>query len=200
MTHYVMVIDLKTCTGCQACVAACTLENQTPYWDGKYRTHVEDVVHGQFPTLRRVLAPRLCMHCDEPPCVDACPTGASYQSADGMVLLDAEKCIGCKACIAACPYQARYVYSADDVKQAREIYGEATNHAAPHVDKCTFCAHRVAQGLEPACVSTCLGHARIFGDLDDAQSEVAKLVATGKARPLRTDVGTDPKVYYLSDI
>ncbi len=196
MARYGMVIDLRTCMGCNACVAACSEENQTPYWDGLFRTHVEDIPFGVFPDVGRVLLPRLCMHCENPPCVQVCPTGASHRTEDGIVLVDQDKCMGCGYCIVACPFGARYRYEKDMVKEAREIYGEEAEHRVPHVDKCTFCIHRVEEGREPACVETCPAHARIFGDLDEPGSEVYKLVSSGQAQPIGPQ-GPRPKVFYI---
>ncbi len=196
MTRYAMVINLQTCMGCNACVAACAEENHTPYWEGKFRTHVEDIAFGVFPDAGRVLLPRLCMHCEHPPCVSVCPTGASYQTEDGFVLVDYDKCMGCGYCITACPFGARYRYEREDVKEAKEIFGEDIEHLVPHVDKCTFCFHRVKDGREPACVEVCPAHARIFGDLDDEQSEVHHLVFSGKAQPIGP-AGPRPKVFYI---
>lgn len=198
MARYAMVLDLNTCTACRACTAACTMENRTPFWSGKFRTHVEDMASGEFPQVHRAFLPRLCMHCDKAPCVAVCPTGASHQTADGVVVVDADRCMGCKYCIIACPYQARYLYESEDVTKAKEVYGEGP--ATPSVDKCTFCEHRLKEGREPACVASCIAGARIFGRLDDPNSAVAKLVASGQAKPLRPDVGTSPKVYYLSKL
>jgi len=196
MAHYGMVIDLRTCMGCNACVAACTEENHTPYWSGLFRTHVEDIPFGVFPDAGRVLLPRLCMHCEDPPCVQVCPTGASYKTDDGFVLVDYDRCMGCGYCIVACPFGARYRYERELVQEAKEIYGEDVEHRVPHVDKCTFCVHRVREGREPACVETCPGHARIFGDLDDPDSEVHRLVFSGKAQPIGS-LGPHPKVFYI---
>lgn len=181
MARYAMVIDTRSCIGCGACMAACDLENDTAWEEGKRRTHVPEFFFGEYPEVRRIFVPRLCMHCEDPPCVFVCPTGASYVNEDGVVLVKHEICIGCKYCIIACPYNARYV-----------------DHRIRSVDKCTFCyENRVMKGKLPACVETCVGHARIFGDLDDPNSEVHKLVTTGEAAPLRPDLGTKPKVFYV---
>lgn len=196
MARYGFVVDLTTCVGCNACVAACTTENETPYWDGLYRTHVEDVSFGKFPDSGRAIIPRLCMHCENAACVRVCPTGASYTTADGIVLVDPDKCMGCGYCIVACPFGARYRYEQEAVNKATEIFGKEGGHQAPHVDKCTYCVHRVKQGREPACVAVCPAHARIFGDLDDPKSEVSKLVSSGKAQQIG-DVGPEPKTYYV---
>ncbi len=197
MARYGMVMDMRTCVGCQACMAACTAENQTPFWNGKFRTHVEDKAQGTFPDVRRVLLPRLCMHCENTPCLSACPTGATFMTEDGIVKVNYDRCIGCYACCIACPYDARYAYDREDVKKEEELYGKFTSHQQPHVDKCTFCDHRVSEGREPACVSTCPTNTRIFGDLDDPESEVHKLATSGKAQALNQSLGTSPKVYYI---
>jgi Fe-S-cluster-containing dehydrogenase component len=196
MTRYGMVLDLNTCTGCRACQAACALENKTPFWSDKYRTHVEDVTHGEFPQVERVLLPHLCMQCENPACAEACPTGATYQTADGLVLVDPEQCIDCRYCIAACPYNARFPYTAAEIARAQTVFDGAPTRE--HVDKCTFCEQRLKAGLEPACVATCLAGARIFGDLDDPTSQVAQLVASGQAKPVAPEAGTKPKVFYVA--
>ena len=198
MARYGMVVDLATCLGCEACMAACSQENETPYWSGGWRTQVNDVQRGEFPSVTRQFFPRLCMHCENAPCVEVCPTGATHRTAEGIVLVDYEKCMGCKACVIACPYGARYAYEAEDVKRAREIYGEDNQHRVPHVDKCTFCAHRLDEGLQPACAATCPGEARLFGDLDDPRSRVAQLVNSNQAKPIGTSFGTRPRVFYKS--
>ena len=198
MTRYAMVLDLTVCTGCRACEAACAMENQTPYWADKSRTRVEDVIRGEFPDVTRTFLPHLCMHCDDAPCVEVCPTGASYVGAGGAVLIDHDKCVLCGYCLAACPYEQRYQYTAEDLAQAPHYFGETPMREAS-MDKCNFCIHRVEKGMEPACVATCLAGARIFGDLDDPESEVAKLVASGRAQPLAPEAGTKPKVFYIAE-
>jgi len=197
MTRYAMVIDVGACVGCEACVAACSMENHTPYWENKFRTHIEEQVSGSYPNVGRKFIPRLCMHCGSAPCEDVCPTGATYTTPEGVVKVDANRCIGCGYCIIACPYDARFRYERSFLKEAKEMFGEEIAHSKPHADKCDFCLHRVRQGLLPACVDTCPLHARIFGDLDDPNSEVAKLVASGKARPLKANLGTKPNVFYI---
>jgi sulfur reductase FeS subunit len=199
LARYGMVMDTNTCVGCDGCIAACTQEHQTPFWAGKFRTHVEDVYSGTFPDVKRYFLPRLCMQCEDAPCVSVCPTGASHYVPGGVVEVDQDTCIVCKACIPACPYDARYVYSADDVRQAATQFiaeGEIRQHAA-HVDKCNFCYTRLEKGLKPACAATCPGEARIFGDLDDPSSRVSQLVASGAARPVGEEYGTRPKVFYI---
>lgn len=179
MPRYGMVIDQRRCIGCMACVVACKRENNVP--EEHYRTRVVEIVEGTFPKVRMELRPELCNHCKNAPCVYNCPTGASYKREDGIVLVNKKRCVGCKACIAACPYDARFI--------------DPRNGAA---HKCTFCEHRMKEGKEPACVTTCLSRARIFGDLDDPQSTVSKILAERHVRILIPEAGTKPSVYYLS--
>lgn len=180
MSKFAMVIDQRRCVGCMACVIACKQENRVP--PELYRTRVVEKVDGVFPILRMELRSELCNHCDNPPCVYNCPTRASYKNKEnGLVLLDRKRCIGCKACLAACPYDARYI-----------------NHEKGYADKCTFCDHRLAQGKEPACVSTCIGRSRIFGDLDDAKSQVSRLLAENHHEVLLPAAGTEPRVFYIN--
>ena len=178
--RYAFVIEVDRCIDCKACMVACEIENQVPL--GHHRNWVEPApLQGVFPNLAQDTVPGNCMHCENPPCVEVCPTGASYQRADGLVLIDSTKCIGCKFCISACPYGARYF------DETRGV-----------VDKCSACVHRLDAGQPPACVETCVGGARHFGDLNDPESDVAKLYATGRARPFHPETGTGPKVFYIS--
>jgi Fe-S-cluster-containing dehydrogenase component len=155
------------------------MENNVP--EGYFRTRVVEEVSGEFPNLRMELRSELCNHCDNPPCVYNCPTGASHKRPDGTVQIDRTKCVGCKACIAACPYDARYIHP-----------------NGGFADKCTFCEHRVKEGKPPACVATCIGKSRIFGDLDDPNSEVHRLIKEYDARVLLKEAGTLPKVFYIN--
>lgn len=159
---WAMVIDTRRCIGCQACAVACKMENQVPA--GVFRTHVKYLETGKYPDVKRHFLNAICMHCEKPACVAVCPVDATFKRDDGPVLVDYEKCIGCGYCVNACPYDARYI-TPTDVGDVR----------AGKVDKCTFCAHRLDVGLAPACVQTCVGHARIFGDLNDPTSEVSRL-------------------------
>lgn len=196
MTRYAMVIDLNTCVGCNACMAACSLENQTPVWSDQWRTYVHDNETGVEGDIHRTFMPRLCNHCDNPPCEAVCPTGATYQTKDGIVLVDDEKCMGCQACAMACPYDARIKITSDDIEKGKEYYG-TLKRKSPSMDKCSFCNHRVEKGELPACVQTCVGYSRMFGDLNNPADPVAKLVASGKAKPLMSHLGTRPNVYYI---
>ena len=183
--RWAMVIDLRRCIGCMACVAACKAEYDVPL--GVWRTTVKVKDTGTFPNTKRHFMPRLCNHCDNPPCVRNCPTEATYKHEEGYVLQRYERCIACRTCIAACPYNARHVLPNN---RTRVKVGGV-------VDKCTFCEHRVSNDQLPACVQTCLGRSRIFGDLNDPKSEVHRLVATMGTVTLKPEKGTRPQVYYI---
>jgi sulfur reductase FeS subunit len=198
MTRYAMVIDLNTCVGCNACMAACAMENQTPVWKDAWRTYVHEKEIGVTELVRRRFFPRLCNHCSNPACLTVCPTGATYKRSDGIVMIDYERCMGCRACAMACPYSARYEVTYADIRTGKEFYGDLQRDN-PSMDKCSFCAHRVDQGRKPACVETCVGSARQFGDLDDPNDPVAQIVASGIAQPLLAHLGTRPNVYYIDD-
>ena len=178
MKQYAMVIDTVKCIGCGDCVVACKTENQVP--EGFCRDWIVEEVIGTFPELRLEYRSERCNHCLHPPCVYACPTGASHiKKGTNITLVYKELCTGCKACIAACPYDARFV------------------HPEGYVSKCTFCDHRLEQGLLPACVSVCPTHCMYFGDLNDPTSEVSRLLKTRKYKVLAPEAGTKPQVYYL---
>ena len=162
------------------CVVACQTENEVP--EGFCRDWITTGVAGRFPNLQMEIRTERCNHCDNPPCVDCCPTGASHVDAvmGHTVQVTPELCIGCKACVASCPYDARFV------------------HPEGYVDKCTFCSHRVGEGLDPACVSVCPTHCMHFGDLDDPTSEVVKLIDSRKNHALTPEAGTRPRIFYLT--
>jgi Fe-S-cluster-containing dehydrogenase component len=205
-----MVIDLQKCVGCDSCTVACKAENRTP--PGVSYNVVMEEEHGEFPEVTRTNVPRPCMQCENPPCVQVCPVSATYKMDDGVVNIDYDRCIGCRYCIIACPYGARYFdfgenYD-DEVAEAGEVtspeYGvdrgkrEAGKSPVGNVRKCSFCTHRLERGEEPACVETCIGDARNMGDLDDPDSEVAEMADSSRAFQLKENEGTDPNVYYLS--
>ena len=172
-----MLIDLSLCIGCNACAVACKQENGVPLT--KFNTWVESWDVGTGEQARRANQPKLCNHCADAPCVKVCPTGASYRTEDGVVLVDSEKCIGCKYCMAACPYGARIQIKKTGV-----------------IEKCRFCWYEGEPGNPPRCVGTCISGARLFGDLDDPQSEICQEIARTNAQPLAGDL-TTAKIYYV---
>jgi len=176
--RYGFVIDQRKCIGCHACTVACKEENQVPL--GVNRTWVKYIEKGVFPDTRRYFSVMRCNHCDNAPCVTICPTVALYRRPDGIVDFDGERCIGCKSCMQACPYDALYI-------------DPETKTAA----KCHYCAHRVESGLEPACVVVCPVQAIVPGDLDDPHSTIARLVASQQTQVRKPEQGTRPKLYYL---
>ncbi len=225
-----MVIDTRKCIGCSACTVGCVMENKLP--PGVVYRPVLQTEVGTYPDVTRKFIPRPCMHCDNPPCVPVCPVGATGKRSDGIVYIDYDRCIGCRYCITACPYQARTFDfggkwtdgaaggsdGALALESGREYqdppnfeYGESWTRprdgvlagTAPHspignARKCHFCAHRLAEGMLPMCVSTCVGRATFFGDLNDPESLVSELAAGANATRLKEDMGTEPKVYYLA--
>lgn len=198
--RYGMVIDLSRCIGCSSCTVACKAENRTPSGVSFIKVIINE--SGTYPNVKLTFLPVSCMHCKNAPCLSACPTGATYRRNDGVIALDTEKCLGCRACMQACPYQARsfvwgqsYYYDSQAgtpfEAKAKEKYETGTTA------KCTFCAHRLERGMKPACVKTCIAQARFFGDLDDPESEVAKLIGRYNGQPLKADLGTQPSVYFI---
>ena len=176
--NYGFVINNKTCIGCHACSTACKSENEVPL--GVYRTWVKYVEKGEFPHTRRHFQVTRCNHCANPPCVRICPVTAMYQRHDGIVEFDPEVCIGCKACMQACPYDA--------------IYIDPETHSAA---KCHYCSHRTDIGLQPACVVVCPTQSIIAGDLDDPDSYISFLVAHEKVNVRKPEQGTAPKLFYI---
>ena len=173
-----MVINTKRCLDCKACMMACKVENDLPC--GFWRNWVRNDSVGV--SRRTQYQPGQCMQCEDPSCVAACPVGATWRRADGVVIIDPIKCIGCGNCVTACPYGARY-----------------RNPVSRIADKCDFCSQRLARGQEPACVETCPTRARIFGDLNDSESEVSKLVKSGEVVTVNAPVvDTKPQIFYLA--
>jgi len=205
--YWGFVCNNERCIGCGRCVVACKLENKVP-WEPEYnRTWVEryviseggkilvdspnggrdgfaaDYMNLKYQNVeieKSFFVPKLCNQCDNPPCVQVCPVGATYKTEDGVVLVDQEHCIGCRYCIQACPYGARFFLPEKRV-----------------VDKCTWCYHRITKGLLPACVQACPVGARVFGDLRDPQSPVSKILSERRVDVLQPALETEPKVYYI---
>ena len=178
MTRWSWVIDQRKCIGCHACTTACKSENDVAV--GVFRTWVKNVDVGTYPDVRRHFAVLRCNHCEDAPCVEICPVTAMYQRPDGLVDFAEDRCIGCKACMQACPYDAIHIDPATDTAK-----------------KCNFCSHRVDEGLLPACVVVCPVEALVFGDLDDPTSRVAKELANVPAKVRRPEQRTKPKAFYL---
>jgi Fe-S-cluster-containing dehydrogenase component len=219
---WVMVIDLQKCVGCKACSVACVAENNLP--PGViYRPVLEEEI-GEFPDVRKRFTPRPCMQCDAPPCVPVCPVSATYKRPDGIVAIDYDACIGCRYCLTACPYNARTAdfggfygegladessvfagplamayETRPNFEYGKEWKREPGGDGSPigNARKCQFCAHRLDNGLLPACVTTCLGGATYFGDYADSLSLVHELVGVSRMMRLREELGTEPSVFYL---
>lgn len=176
--RYGMVIDTKLCVGCGACVVACKTENEVP--EGLHRDWVVEELSGTFPNLSLEIRSERCNHCSNAPCVQSCPTGASHRKAGtNIVLVTPGRCTGCRACMASCPYNARFVMPQG------------------YISKCTFCDHRLDRGEDPACMSVCPTHAIQFGDLDNPRSVVSKLLKNRKHKAVAPEAGTEPNIFYL---
>ncbi|MDX1691232.1 MAG: 4Fe-4S dicluster domain-containing protein [Acidimicrobiia bacterium] len=179
MTRYAMAVDVDRCLGCEACLVACSVENRLPL--GSHRLRIRETATGAFPDVTVEFRVEQCFHCAEAPCVGVCPTGATFKTDDGIVLVDPDRCTGCKACVTACPYGMRYV------------------HPRGYVDKCTFCEHRRGTGRDPACVETCPAGARVFGDLDDPDSPVSEAIAAAdRVDVLFPNTDAEPSLFYLN--
>jgi len=210
---WIMVIDQQKCVGCKACTVSCCSENNLP--PGVVYRPVPEYQVGTFPNVAWVFTPRPCMHCDKPPCVPVCPVTATWKREDGIVVIDYDICIGCRNCLAACPYDARTF-------DFGEFYGRPTPRVMPYetrpnfeysedwkrkpgahkspignARKCHFCLHRIRAGMLPACVTTCLGGATYFGDDNNKRSLVHELIGSGRVKRLKEELGTEPSVYYL---
>lgn len=217
--RYGMVIDTRRCVGCKACVVACKAENKTPP-GVSYTVVVEEAIRDR-PDDKPIFMTKPCFHCENPPCVRVCPVSATFKrSRDGIVVVDYDRCIGCRYCITACPYGARYFDFGENYPAVAKKtpyarvpspeYGqfrgrEEGKSPIGNVRKCTFCAHlqdkqgryNKAAGRWPACAKTCTGHAIHFGDFNDPESEVSQLLRERQAIRLKEDLGTEPNVYYL---
>ena len=204
--QYGMVIDLRSCTGCQTCVVSCKTSNEVPE-DGWW-SHVTDYYGGEVYVastdggkVSMRFRPTLCNHCENPACVKVCPVGATYKDPEtGVVRQDYDKCIGCRMCMSACPYNGVRSFNWEEPAYHLD-FPVGDQDVAPHqkhvVEKCTFCWHRLAKGLAPACVEVCSARARIFGDASDPDSEVSRKLRERPAMRLLEDRETEPSVYFL---
>lgn len=207
MTKYAMAIDTKRCMGCNLCSMSCRVEHNLPNGVAYSRAVTEggdyfraaggtypDAVVMNFYTLG-------CQHCDDPACVSVCPTGAAYKrEEDGLVLIDAEACIGCETCVSACPYEnVRTLIPAEPAWPVDFKMGDwsVPDHKPSTMEKCTFCVERLDRGERPLCADLCSAVARYFGDLDDPESEISKILAVREYDQLLAEQGTGPNVYFL---
>ncbi len=176
--RYGFLIDLRRCIGCHTCSVACKSENNVPL--GVWRSWVKQIAKGEYPNTSLSFLPLLCNNCEDPICVTVCPTYASQKREDGIVTIDPHLCIGCRYCMAACPYAVRFINPHFNICQ-----------------KCDWCVHRVEKGIPPACVDACPAGARLFGDLNDPESEISKQIATHNVSVLKPIMGTKPQTYYI---
>lgn len=204
--RYGMVIDLARCIGCHTCAVACKQINNLPkdtWWNRILTDGGEDMdtPAGEFPNLKMGALPVSCQHCDNPACTKVCPVGATYKDPEtGVVRQDYDKCIGCRMCMAACPYTGVRSFNWEEPKYAVDhALGDLgiAKHQKHTVEKCTFCYQRLARGEAPACMDLCPAHARHFGDLDDPDSEASRLISSRSCEQLLPSEGTKPSVYYL---
>lgn len=205
MTKLAIGINLHRCIGCNTCAVACKMQNNVSdgmLWNRVLTEGCErfDSAEGTYPNLSRTYLPLACQHCENPACERVCPTGATYKDDKGRVEIDYDKCIGCRMCLAACPYTGVRSFNWEEPAYYADFAlgdADAAKHEKHTVEKCIFCTQRVARGEQPACVADCIGRARHFGDLDDPNSEVSKLLASREYTQLHTEFGTKPSVYYL---
>ena len=203
MTKLAIGIDLHRCIGCNTCALACKMQNNVPdgmLWNRVLTEGCErfDSAEGTYPNLSRTYLPLACQHCENPACERVCPTGATYKDDKGRVEIDYDKCIGCRMCMAACPYNAR-VFNWEEPRRDPDFnYGDKDVPVRPKgvAEKCTMCKERTDRGEEPMCVRCCLSKARVFGDLDDPDSEISRILRERRSTRLLEEKGTEPQIYY----
>ena len=206
MTRYAFAIEIDKCIACHSCAIACKSNNNLPQeiWWNRVETEggaYMDTAAGEYPkTLSRTYWPINCQHCSNPACVTVCPTGASYVRDDGLVEINAEECINCKSCIQACPYDVRRAYDEEPEYYVDFPLGDwdAPEHVQNTVAKCTGCANRIDRGEVPACMEFCWTRCRHWGDIDDPNSDISKLIASKDYVRLHEKEGTEPNVYYIT--
>ncbi len=205
MTRYGFAIDVKRCMGCMTCTVACKAANNLAngvWWNRMFTEgDAHDAPSGEYPNLKREFVTMACQHCENPACVKVCPVGATYKDPEtGVVRQDYDKCIGCRMCMSACPYTGVRSFNWEEPSYPFDLVTgdqDSPSHQKHVVEKCTMCWHRLARGEEPACVVGCPADARFWGDLDDPDSTVSKLVQTRSWEQLLPEMGTKPSVYYL---
>jgi tetrathionate reductase subunit B len=173
-----MLFDLRRCIGCQTCAVACKSENDVPL--GVWRSWVKKIEKGRYPNVKEFFLPIVCNNCEKPICVTVCPVNAGIKRPDGIVYIDPHRCIGCRYCMASCPYGVRYIHP------TRKI-----------AEKCYWCHHRIDGGLQPACAEACPTGAILFGDLNDPESQVSKCLAKNAVQVLKSELGTQPHTFYI---
>lgn len=206
MTHYGFALDGQRCIGCHTCSVACRIENNLPqgtWWNRALTDGGEDMdtPAGIFPDVKMSYLTVACQHCENPACVKVCPVGATYRDEEtGIVRQDYDKCIGCRMCMAACPYTGVRSFNWEEPAYSVDFAVgdvDVAKHQKHTVEKCTFCYQRQARGEVPACMDLCPARARHFGDLDDPASDISKLVSEREYMQLLPSEGTRPSVYYL---
>ena len=203
--RYAMAIDLKRCVGCDTCSIACKMSNNLPKDMLWLKVHTQggeakDTAAGTFPNVTMSYLPMNCMHCTDAPCVTACPVQATTQREDGIVVVDQDLCTGCGRCIEACPYEGIRTLNEEEPEFYLDFelgHPTAPKHVGTKVEKCNFCVGRLEMGEKPACMELCPGRARYFGDIDDPDSEISKLIASREVMRLEEENGAQPNVYYL---